>query len=211
MASRPRSSSDPLSPQLLAALRSQLAQGERLAWAARHEPAAFKPKKRAKRKWDAAVILGGGYLTLGAVVMAVRSEQWLWLSVPIALLLLGGGAFFVVTRTRARAQKVLDGVVYAVTTQRALIMHSYPELNLQARSLTEITDVAVSNKDVRGDFADLELGQPALVFRGVPEPERARAQLLRVIRDPQTTDQEIAAAEAYAATMRQFMARPSPR
>ena len=215
MSSQPSSSSDPLTPQLLAAVRAQLAAGDRLAWAACPEPAAFEPpaqvRARARRRWDALGIVGGGYLTLGAAVMALRSGRWSWLFVPITALLIGVLVYFMAKRNRDRAQRAVTGTVYALTTQRALIVRTYPVLEVQALAMDAIADVKVINKHPRADLADLGLAaaetSQALVFRGIPEPERARSQLLRVIRDPRSTDQELAATEAYAAAMRQLMVR----
>jgi hypothetical protein len=208
-------SSDALTPQLLAAVRAQLAAGERLTWAACPELLAFEPKARSKGKWDAAVILGGGYATLAACVMALRSGKWLWLCVPIALLLIGALAYFVASRIKARARRVVTGTVYALTTQRGLIMHTYPALTVRALPIHAIAAVRVINRHARADLADLSLdeGDPdsthAFVFRGVAEPESARSQLLRVIRDPEATERELAASEAYAMAMRQLMVRPA--
>src|SRR4051794_35640672 len=120
-----RSTSDALTPQLIAALRAQLAPGERLAWAACPEPAAFEPTTAGAEKWEGVTILGGGYARLGACVAALCTGQWRWLSVPIALLVFGVLGYFVASRIKARARKAVAGTVYALTTRRALIMHTY--------------------------------------------------------------------------------------
>ncbi|HKU41637.1 MAG TPA: hypothetical protein VJR89_25945, partial [Polyangiales bacterium] len=180
--------SDPLTPALLDTLRAQLAAGERLAWAASPEPAAFEGRR--EKTWDAAVILGGGYATIGACVMALRTEHWWWLSVPLALF----AAYGVVRWIKARTRRRRAGTAYAVTTRRALIVHTYPALAVHAVPIQTLADVTL--RDPRKAFADLGLrtaaGADALVFRGILEPERARNQLLRVIRDPQAAEQEIA-------------------
>ena len=59
----------PLKPALLIALRAQLAEGERLAWAGSPERAAFEPRDEGVGKLDALMILGGGYATIGSLVM----------------------------------------------------------------------------------------------------------------------------------------------
>ena len=201
---------DPLTPALLAALRAQLTADERLAWAASPEPAAFARKSRGVGTRDALVILGGGYATIGAVVMALRTGHWLWLSVPITLLACGVAWFLIARWIQGRARKSRAGTAYALTTRRALILETYPSRAVRALALEEITDVTLH--DERGAFADLWLctsARPAgLILYGIPEPERARKQLLRVIRDPQATAQEIAAAEAYAMAMSRLMPRP---
>jgi hypothetical protein len=210
MSTRSRSISDPLTPALLDALRAQLIPDERLAWAASPEPLAFKRPTRGMGKLDAVAILGGGYVAVGSSVAAVGTGQWLWLSVPIALLVLGVLGYFVARWIRVRAQNSLAGTVYGLTTRRALIVQTYPALAVRALPIDAITDVIPI--DARGNFADLCLrtssGSADLVFRGLAEPERARAQLMRVIRDPQATDQEIAASEAYAMAMHRLVVRP---
>jgi hypothetical protein len=214
MSPRSRSIPDPLSPALLEALRAQIGPGERLAWAARPEPAAFeRNEKRGIGKWETGAILGGGYALLGSGAVALRTGQWLWLSIPIALVALGGLGYFVASRIKARAQRSLAGTVYGFTTRRALLVRTYPALAVRAVPIEAITDITLT--DERGDFADLCFRttdtQEDLVFRGLPEAERSRTQLLRVVRDPQATDQEIAASEAYAAAMHQMrrMSRPA--
>jgi hypothetical protein len=152
-------------------------------------------------------------MTLGACIAGVRTGQWLWLSVPIALLVCGILGYLVASRIKAQARSAVVGTVYGLTTRRALIMHTYPALTIQARPVDTITDVTIINNS--GDFADLSLAaasaSPGLIFRGVLGPERARAQLMRVIRDPQATDQELAASEAYALAMHQLMQRSGSR
>ena len=173
---------------------------------------AFEPTERRKAKWDAVVILGGGYVTLGACVMALRSGTWLWLSIPIGLLSIGALWYLVASRIKARARRALAGTVYALTTQRALVVRTYPALTVQALPIETIEDISVINKHPRADLADLGLVAAAdsqgFVFRGIAEPESARMQLLRVIRDPGSTERELAASEAYAMAMRQLMVRP---
>ena len=207
---RSSTAAEPLTPPLLAAVRAQLAQGERIAWAAGPEPMAFERKPaRIAGKWDAFVILGLGYTTIGAIVMGIWRGQWFWLAAPASLLLLGLAVYAVNAWLKARADKVLVGTVYSLTTRRALILRTYPSLNVQALPLDAIAEVTMIDK--RGPFADIALGPaaapPSLIFRGIPEPERARNRLLRVIRDPAGTDEEIAASESYLATMRQLMNR----
>lgn len=203
---------DPLTPALLAALRAQLASDERLAWAASPEPAAFARKSRGVGKRDAVAILGGGYATIAAVVMALRTGHWLWLSVPLSLVACGVAWFLTARWIQVRARKSRAGTAYALTTRRALILETHPSRAVQALPLEEITDVRLQNE--RGAFADLWLcttttsSSAGLVLRGIAEPERARTQLLRVIRDPQATEQEIAAAEAYSMAMSRLMPRP---
>jgi hypothetical protein len=156
-------------------------------------------------------ILGGGYATLAACVVAFRTEQWLWLSIPLSILVFGVSWFLVARWIEARARSSIAGTVYGLTTRRALIVQTYPSLQVQTLPIETITDVTLI--DERRDFADLCLhtasGPAALVFRGLAEASDARAQLMRVIRDPQATGQEIAASEAYALAMRQLMIRPN--
>lgn len=209
MSSRSSSMSDPLTPALLAKLRAQLERGEHLTWAASPEPLAFERRTRGIGKRDAAVILGGGYAVIGACVMALRTAQWLWLGVPLALFAIGGVGYAIARWTKARARSARAGTVYGLTTRRALIVHTYPALAVRALAIGAITDVAV--RDERGPFADLCLRNASatseLVFQGLPEAERARSELLRVIRDPQAAEREIAAAEAYSSMMHQLAAR----
>lgn len=197
-----------VSPELLGAVRGQLTQGERLAWAMCPEPAAFEPKKR-RRGWDAAVILGGGYATIGAIVMTVRSGHWLWLTLPLPLLLLGGLAYGVARWRRARKRLTVEGTVYVCTTRRALIVNTYPAVSVQALPIASIADIALSNQ--RRGLGDLSLGSAEgaanMVFRGVFDPELSRTQLLRVIRDPEGTDRQIAASEQYRIAMSRLVNR----
>lgn len=215
MAGRPRLFSEPVKPALLAALRAQLAEGERLAWAESPEPAAFEPedKPRGVGKWEALVILGGGYATLSAALMAVRSGRWLWLSIPLALVVLGVAGFFGQRALKARARRAIEGRVYGLTTRRALILDTYPKLAVQALSLDAISDVKILAH--HGAFADIGFeqaqGTAQLMFRAIEEPERVRRQLLHVIRDPQGSEQQILAAEAYAQQMQQLMQRSAAR
>jgi regulator of extracellular matrix RemA (YlzA/DUF370 family) len=158
-------------------------------------------------------ILGGGYVAIGSCVAALSTGQRLWFSLPIAFLVLGVSAYLIATRIKARARSSLAGTVYGLTTRRALIIHTYPALVVQALQIEAITDVIPI--DERGDFADLCLrtasAPAALVFRGLPESESARLQLMRVIRDPQGTEQQIAAAEAHSLAMHQLAARSMSR
>jgi hypothetical protein len=212
MSSPPRSASAPLPPDLLRAVRAQLQEGERLAWAGSPQPAAFERKSAGRVKWDAMVILGGGYATLAACVVAFRTEQWWWLFVPLAVVTIGGFAYFTARQIKARARRAIEGTVYGLSTRRALIVETYPELRVRALPIESITDVTLS--DARGDFADLGFAtaNPTdFAFRGVPEAERTRTQLLSVVRDPQTTDQQIAAAEAYSMAMHQMRAKVTSR
>ena len=64
-----------MSPALVDAVRAQLAQDERLAWAATPEPRAFARKPRAGGMRDAALILGGGYAAIGSCVAALRTGR----------------------------------------------------------------------------------------------------------------------------------------
>jgi hypothetical protein len=194
-----------VSPHLLAFARAQLTEAERIAWAMCPEPAACPPKAR-RKGLGAVVILGGGYATLGAIWTALRSGNWLWLTVPLGLLLLGALAYLVVRRLEARRIRTLEGTVYVLTTRRALVVNTYPALSVQTLSIASISDVTLS--DARGPFADLSLssapGLASMVFRGIFEPEQARTQLLRVVRDPSGTDRQIADSERYLMAMRQF-------
>lgn len=194
-----------MSPELLAALRAQLIPGERLAWAASPEPLAFK-RSRDTAKWDRVVILGGGYATLGSTVAAFATGRWWWLALPLSLLVLGVAAYLISNWFKARAQRSLEGTVYGLTTRRALIIQTYPAPTVKVLPIETITDLSLT--DPRGSFADLTLSTStaptALVFSGLPEPERTRTQLMRVIRDPQAAEQEIAASEAYSMAMHQL-------
>jgi hypothetical protein len=200
-----------LPPELIRAVRAQLQEGERLAWAGGPEPAAFERKSSRRVRWDAMVILGGGYATLAACVVAFRTEQWWWLFVPLFIVTLGGFGYFAASRIKARARRKIEGTVYGLSTRRALIVETYPELRVRAIAIESITDVILS--DPRGDFADLGFGEnhADFVFRGLPEAERTRSQLLSVVRDPQATDQQIAAAEAYSMAMHQMRAKVTSR
>jgi hypothetical protein len=200
-----RSTSDPLTPQLLDALRAQLAAGERLAWAVCPEPSAFERTTRGADRWEAAAIVGGGYAILAAAVIALTGH-WRWLSVPISLVLIGLLTLSVTGWLKQRARKSVAGTVYGLTTRRALIMQTYPALALQVMPIDAIGDITLVGK--RADFGDLRLGHsPGLVFRGVLEPERARSLLMRVVSDPPATEQELAAAEAYSIAMHQLRVR----
>lgn len=198
-----------VSPELLPIVRAQLREGERLAWATSPEPAAFVPKARRKGIWDAVAILGGGYAAIGSGVMAFRHGQWLWMLLPLTLLLLGVFVYLAVERIKARERRRLEGTVYALTTQRALLVRSYPSLTVQAIGIADITDVLV--EAARPPFADLIVTTSSestgLAFRGIFEPESARTQMLRVIADPGAAEQQIAASERYMMAMRQ-LARP---
>ena len=124
--------------------------------------------------------------------------------------MLGVLGFLVKRWIEQRARRSVEGTVYGLTTRRALIVNTYPALVVEALPIDAISDLTVS--DVRGDVGDLCLRtaqRPTpLVFRGLAEPERARTQLLRVIRDPLAAEQEVAAAEAYAMQMQRLMVRP---
>jgi hypothetical protein len=202
--------SAPSMPAPVAALHAQLAEGERLAWVASPEPSVCEPKARRTEKWDSVAILGGGYSTLAAGVMAVRTGHWLWLSIPISFLGIGVLVYLVARWMNVRARRSLEGTVYGVTTRRALIVHTYPALAVQTLPLAAIADITTIDK--RGDFADLRLdatsASAGLLFQGVARAERARHQLMRVVRDPQGTEQELAAWESYASSMRHLAVRP---
>jgi hypothetical protein len=195
-----------VSPDLIAVVRTELEQGERLAWAMSPEPAAFARKPRRKGIWDAVAILGGGYAVIGASVTTFRSGNGLWMLVPLLLVLLGVLAYLVTERSEARRQRGVEGTVYVLTTLRALIMHTYPTRSVHPFPIEAIADITLSEQ--RRNCADLSLntasGAAGLVFRGVPEPESARDQLLRVVRDPAATDRQIAASERYMIAMRQI-------
>lgn len=198
-----------VSPELLPIVRAQLREGERLAWGMSPEPAAFAPKARRKGIWDAVAILGGGYAAIGSGVMAFRHGQWLWMLLPLTLLLAGVLVYFAVERIKARERRRIEGTVYALTTRRALLIHTFPTLTVQAIGIEAISDVLVDN--ARPPFGDLMLTTSSestgLAFRGLFEPESARTQLLRVIKDPGAAEQQIAASERYMMAMRQ-LARP---
>ncbi len=198
--------SEPLQPALLGALRAQLTPGERLAWAASPEPLAFARADEGADKWERATILGGGYVLLGSCVAAFVTGRWLWLAAPLCLIVLGVTGYFVARHLEVRAQRSLAGTVYGLTTRRALIVHTYPALKVQALPIEAITDVV--SRDARDPFGDLCFSTAAapagFVFPGLAQPERAREQLLRVIRDPRAAEEEIAASEAYSMAMHQL-------
>jgi hypothetical protein len=194
-------------------LRARLPEGERLAWAISPEPAAFEPEKPGIGRWETLGILGGGYATLAAVVAVVRTGQWLWVVAPIAVFALVGIGYAISRRIQERALRVVLGTVYSLTTRRALVVRTYPEFALlQELPIERIADISIVNK--RGELADLNVvttdAAAALCFRGVVDPDRARSQLLRIIRDPKATEQEMAAAAAYMQQMRQLVTRPAP-
>jgi hypothetical protein len=198
-----------VSPELFPIVRAQLKEGEGVAWANTAEPAAFVPEKRRKGIWDAVAILGGGYAAVGAAVTTFRSGQWWWMLLPLTLLVLGVLTYFVVERIKARERKRIEGTVYALSTRRALIIRTFPTLSVQALPIEEITDIKLDH--VREAFGDLTLTTSAastgLVFRGVFEPETARSHMLKVLRDPSSAEQQIAASERYMMAMRQFAGR----
>ena len=199
-----------VSPALLPIVRAQLAEDERLAWGMSAEPAAFAPKKRPRGLWDAIAILGGGYAVIGSGVMTFRHGQPLWMLLPLSLVVLGVLAYFVVERLKTRERKRIAGTVYVLTTQRALLIRTFPSLSVQALPIASIVDIALDNP--RKAFADLTLSTGAtppvsMVFGGVFEAERARTQMLAVIRDPSAAEQHLAASERYLMTMRQFARR----
>lgn len=195
-----------VSPELLPILRAQLKEGEGVAWGMSGEPAAFVPEKRRKGIVDAVAILGGGYAVAGSVVASFRNGQWLWMLLPLSLVLLGVFTYFAVERKKARERKRVEGTVYALTTRRALTVRTFPTLTVQALPIAEITDVVLDN--VRQAFGDLTLTTSAantgMVFRGVFEPDEARTSMLKVIRDPGALEQQIAASERYMMAMRQL-------
>jgi hypothetical protein len=202
---RSRNISVPVNAAPVAALRAQLAEGEYLAWTASPEPGPLAYGRRGAGKLEAIAFVVGGYIILAACVAAVRTEQWLWLCAPLALLVF---AYYAARTLRERARKTIEGTVYGFTTQRALILQMYPAPRLQELPIAAIEDVMISNR--RDDPADLKLqtadAPASLVLQRISEPQRAREQLLRMIRDPAGTGQEIAAGEAYAQQMRQVMA-----
>lgn len=203
----------PVDPALLATLRAQLDEDERLAWAASPDPEALVPEPRGSTKWDALAILGGGYAALGAGVMAVRTGRSLWLIVLLGVIACGGLAYLVTRWFSQRELRAIAGTVYACTTRRAWLIRTYPALAVQSVALDAISQINLL--DPRADVADLSLqtesGSTSLLFRGVVRPERARQQLMRVIRDPQAAEQELAASEAYAMQMRRLVAGSPPR
>lgn len=204
MATRPRGIAQPLRPALIVALRAQLAQGERLAWAAAPEAdLLLASPPRGVGKWDALAILGGGYAVIGAAVMGVRTGRWSWLAIPLMLLVLGAAAYLLERWLKARKGKRVEGTVYGLTTRRALILETYPALKLTAQPIGAISEVALG-EDL-GDVADITLQPAGMLFRAVAEPERARNQLVRVIRDPAETEREIAASEEYALQMQKLV------
>jgi hypothetical protein len=185
-------------------LRAQLAEGERLAWASAPEAdLLLAPKPPGVGKWDALVIVGGGYAVIGTAVMIVRTGHWSWLALPLALLVLGAAVYAIERWLEARKQKRVEGTVYGLTTRRALVLETFPALKFEALPISEISDIALG-ADL-GDVADITLQPAGMMFRAVAEPERARNQLLRVIRDPAETEREIAASEAYALQMQKLV------
>lgn len=209
MASRSRTISDPVKPVLLAALRAQLAEGEHLAWAAAPEPEREGP---VSRKLDAVVIVGGGYAVIGACVMALRTGQWLWLSIPIGLFTIGLGIYALARAFKTRARKAVEGTIYGFSTRRALIVRTFPALSVRALPIETITDVTIL--EASDDVGDLGLHTTSaaepLRFQRVSDLESARTQLMRVIRNPKEIEQQITAAETYALQMRQLMVRSMP-
>jgi hypothetical protein len=206
---RSRKISAPVNAAPLQVLRAQLAEGEYLAWAGSPEPGPLAHGRRGGGKLEAIALVGGGYVILAACVAAVYMQQWLWVCAPLALLVF---AYYAARTLRERARKTIEGTVYGFTTQRALILQTYPAPTLQELPIAAIQDVTIS--DGRDDPADLKLqtadASASLVWRRISEPQRARAQLLRLLGDPVGTGQEIAAGEAYALQMRQAMAGSMP-
>ncbi|HET8938402.1 MAG TPA: hypothetical protein VFN67_33390 [Polyangiales bacterium] len=199
-----------VAPELLTELRTRLAEGERVAWAQSPIPEAFEKPPRRKGIWDAVVILGGGYATLGSIYMALRSSVWYWLALPISLILIGVAGYFGMQALERRKRYRLIGTAYAVTTKRALILRVFPNDELESLDLETIADVALTNE--REYFADLKLVGKAedrgLVFEGVDEAKRALMHIQRVLRDPKAADAELAHSEAYFKAMRS-LARPA--
>lgn len=206
---RSRSIAAPVNAAPVDALRAKLAEGEYLAWAASPEAGALTRGRRGGGKLEAIVIVGGGYAILAACVAAVHTQQWLWLCAPLALLVF---AYYAIRTIRERARKAIEGTVYGLTTRRALILQTYPAPKLQELPIAAIEDVTIG--EGRDNAADLRLqtadASASLILQRISEPQRARAQLLRVIGDPDGTGQEIAAGEAYAMQMRQVMAGNMP-
>jgi len=197
----------PVSPELLPIVRAQLKEGEGVGWAMSAEPAAFALGKKPRTGvWDAVAILGGGYAAVGSTVATFRSGQPLWMLLPLTLVVLGVLTYFAVERIKARERKRVECTVYALTTRRALLIHTFPKLTVQALPIEAITDVVLDN--VREVFGDLTLTTSAastgLVFRGVFEPEQARKDMQKLLRDPSGAEQQIAASERYMMAMRQF-------
>jgi hypothetical protein len=199
-----------VSPELLAVVRAQRKQDERIAWAMCPDPEAFAPSekslKRSKR-WDAVAILGGGYAALAAGAMTIRSGDFRWLLIPLALFLLIMSAYAVVWWRRARDQRAIEGTVYVLTTRRAMTVHAYPKVNVQEIPIEPIADVVITPMPY--ELADLtftakESGAPLMVFRGVSEADRARKQIMKVLGDPHAADREIANSEAYLQAMHKF-------
>lgn len=195
-----------VSPKLLPILRAQLQEGEGVAWGMSGEPAAFVPEKRRKGIWDAVAILGGGYAAIGSAAATFRTGQWLWMLLPLSLILIGVFVYFAVERVKARERKRIEGTIYALTTRRALLIRTFPKLTVQSLPIESIEDVELSN--VREAFADLTLktssASTGLLFRGVFEPESARTHMLKVLHNPSAAEQQISASERYMAAMRQF-------
>lgn len=199
-----------VSPELLSVVRAQRKEDERIAWAMCPDPEVFAPsektQKRAKR-WDATAILGGGYAALGAGAMTIRSGDFRWLLIPVAVLLVVVVAYGVAWWRRARRQRAIEGIVYVVTTRRALTLHTYPAVQVQDAPLDTIADISVSNPLYElGDlvFTDKASGAASMVFRGVYEPERAQKQIMKVLGDPGRADRELANSEAYLQAMHKF-------
>ena len=199
-----------VAPELLTELRTHLAEGERVAWAQSPIPEAFEKPPRRKSIWDAIVILGGGYATLGSIYMALRNGAWYWLALPISLILIGVAAYFGMQALERRKRYKLIGTAYAVTTKRALILRVFPNDELESLELSAIADVVLTNESEY--FADIKLVGKAegrgLVFAGIDEAKRALMHIQRVLRDPVAADAELAHSEAYFKAMR-GLARPA--
>jgi hypothetical protein len=194
-----------VAPNLLPIVRAQLAEEERLAWAETPEPVAFEPVARRKSKWDALAILGGGYATVGSIWMALRNAQWFWLIVPIVLVALGVLVYLASERRKANQLRSIEGTVYVLSTRRVLVLQTFPAFSLQQElAVASITDVSVGG--TRAGFSDIKLtsDKGVLVFRGLSDAERAHKQIARIVKDPATAEQEIAASERYMQAMRQF-------
>lgn len=199
-----------VAPELLTELRTHLAEGERVAWAQSPIPEAFAKPPRRKSRWDAVVILGGGYATLASVYMALRNGAWYWLGLPISLILLGVAVYFGMQALERRKRYKLIGTAYAVTTRRALILRVYPDDEIESLDLDAIAEVALTNESEY--FADVKFVGKAegrgLVFAGIDEAKRALMHIQRVLRDPKAADAELAHSEAYFKAMR-GLARPA--